>query len=159
MQVDGHAHFLGVAQQVSRRSNCSSRQVGAVIVRNSVVLTEGFNGVSSRFENCRVAGCKRCTLGGLTGVGYDNCICIHAEQRAIAEAAARGIAVSGATLYLTLRPCLQCLLLMYAAGIEQVWYSEDWAYPDDREESYQTLVARFAAFARFQPAMAGEEPL
>src|SRR5450755_3761317 len=111
MQVNGHLHFLDLARQVSRKSNCSSRQVGAVIVKDSVALTEGFNGVSSRFENCKIAGCKRCTLGGLTGVGYDNCICIHAEQRAIATAAAKGIPVSGAALYLTLRPCLQCLLL------------------------------------------------
>lgn len=156
MQVKGHLHFLDLARQVSRKSNCSSRQVGAVIVKDSVVLTEGFNGVSSRFENCKIAGCKRCSVGGLTGLGYENCICIHAEQRAIANAAAKGIPISGAALYLTLRPCLQCLLLVYAAGIKEIWYSEEWAYPDDREESYQTLAARFASFARLQPAMAGE---
>lgn len=155
MHVKGHSHFLDLAREVSRKSNCSSRQVGAVIVRDSAVLTEGFNGVSSRFEDCRTAGCKRCTVGGLTGLGYENCICIHAEQKAIATAAANGIPVSGASLYITLRPCLQCLLLGYAAGIKEIWYSEDWAYPDEREESYQVLAARFDSFAR-QPSMAGE---
>jgi dCMP deaminase len=122
-----------------------------------LVLAEGFNGVSSRFANCIVAGCKRCATGGATGVGYDNCICIHAEQRAIATAAAKGIAVSGSALYATLRPCLQCLLLTYAAGIKEVRYLQDWQYSDDREESYRTLAARFHAFEQFdQAAIAAE---
>jgi dCMP deaminase len=146
--------FLNLARQVAAKSNCSSRQVGAVIVSNGVVLAEGFNGVSSRFTDCIVAGCRRCSIGGATGVGYDNCICIHAEQRAIATAAAKGTAVSGAVLYVTLRPCLQCLLLVYAAGIRGIRYLEGWRYPDDREESYQTLAARFDSFEHFdQTAM------
>ena len=148
-----HKEFLDLARQVGRKSNCSSRQVGAVIVSHGVVLVEGFNGVSSRFSDCIVAGCKRCMTGGVTGVGYDNCICIHAEQRAVATAAAKGTAVSGAVLYLTLRPCLQCLLLVYAAGIKQVWYLQDWRYPDDREESYQTLAARFESFQHFEETL------
>jgi dCMP deaminase len=147
-----HSECFDFARQASRKSNCSSRQVGAVIVSRGVVLAEGFNGVSSRFSNCIVAGCKRCATGGVTGVGYDNCICIHAEQRAVATAAAKGTAVSGSVLYVTLRPCLQCLLLAYAAGIREIRYLQDWQYPDDREESYRTLAARFDAFEQFDQA-------
>lgn len=155
--MNGHTDFLELAKQVARKSNCKSRQVGALIVSHGAILAEGFNGVSSRFSNCVAAGCKRCDTGGATGIGYDNCICIHAEQRAIATAAANGIAISGAVLYITLRPCLQCLLLVYAAGIRQVRYLEDWSYPDDREESYQTLAGRFDLFERLeQPAVEPE---
>jgi len=110
------------------------------------VIAQGFNGVSSQFSDCISAGCTRCRTGGALGIGYDNCICIHAEQRAIATAAAAGRAVSGAAIYLTLRPCIQCLLLAYAAEIREIRYSQDWNYPDDREVSYQKLAGRFSIF-------------
>ena len=93
-------------------------------------------------------------------MGYDDCICIHAEQRAVASAARRGTAVLGASLYVTLRPCLQCLLLTYAAGIKEIKYLEDWRYPDDREQSYQTLAARFHLFLHFEESeLAAKEGL
>ena len=144
--MNDHSYFFHLAQQTAERSNCLSRHVGAAVVANGVVLAEGFNGVSSRFRDCVSAGCKRCEKGGSTGWGYDNCICIHAEQRAIASAAAVGKALSGASIYLTLRPCLQCLLLVYAAGIQKVRYLQEWRYPDERENSYQTLAGRFEVF-------------
>jgi len=146
MNRDLQNHFINLAKTVAARSNCASRKVGAVAVVGEKVVAEGFNGVSSRFTDCIAAGCKRCSSGGMVGIGYDNCICIHAEQKAIATAAAEGVAVAGAALYLTLRPCMQCLLLAYAAGIKQIWYAQNWTYPDEREVSYQTLAARFDVF-------------
>jgi dCMP deaminase len=138
--------FLEAAQQVAGKSNCASRHVGAVIVSKGKIIAEGFNGVSSRFSDCVAAGCERCSTGGALGVAYDNCICIHAEQRAIAAAAAQGISTSGASLFLTLRPCLQCLLSIYAAEIKQIRFLQDWSYPDAREASYRVLANRFEAF-------------
>jgi len=144
-----HSDFFDLARQAGEKSNFASRHVGAVFVSQGVVLAEGFNGVSARFNDCISAGCKRCKTGGSVGVGYDNCICIHAEQRAIGSAAAIGTALTGATMYLTLRPCLQCLLLIYAAGVRQIMYLQEWKYPDDREASYQALAARFDVFECF----------
>jgi len=144
--VKGYSDFFDQARQAAAKSNCASRHVGAVIVSRDIVLAEGFNGVSSRFRDCLSAGCERCKTGGSIGIGYDNCICIHAEQRAVATAAATGTAVSGGSMYLTLRPCLQCLLLVYAARIRQVRYLQEWHYPDDREVSYQVLAERFEVF-------------
>jgi dCMP deaminase len=138
--------FLEAAQRVAGKSNCASRHVGAVVVSKGKIIAEGFNGVSSRFSDCLSAGCERCRKGGALGVAYDNCICIHAEQRAIAAAAAQGVSTSGASLVLTLRPCLQCLLLVYAAEIRQIRYLQDWSYPDAREASYRVLADRFEAF-------------
>ena len=146
MGAAGPVAFAELAKCAAEKSNCSSRHVGAVIVLRDRVLAEGFNGVSSRFTDCISAGCTRCKTGGAIGIGYDNCICIHAEQRAIATAAAAGVAISGAAIYLTLRPCIQCLLLAYAAGIRQIWYIQEWHYPDDREASYQALASRFDVF-------------
>jgi dCMP deaminase len=138
--------FLEEAQRAAGKSNCASRHVGAVVVSNGKIITEGFNGVSSRFPDCVTAGCERCRTGGVVGVAYDHCICIHAEQRAIASAAAQGISTSGADLFLTLRPCLQCLLLIYAAEIKRIRYLEDWSYPDAREAAYRVLANRFEVF-------------
>jgi dCMP deaminase len=138
--------FLEGARRVAEKSNCASRHVGAVVVSKGEIIADGFNGVSSRFPDCVAAGCERCRTGGALGVAYDNCICIHAEQRAIASAAARGVSTSGTAIFLTLRPCLQCLLLIYAAGIKQIRYLQDWSYPDGREASYRVLAGRFEVF-------------
>jgi dCMP deaminase len=154
-----HSDFFDLARQAAGKSNCASRHVGAVLVSQGAVLVEGFNGVSSRFDDCISAGCKRCKTGGSVGVGYDNCICIHAEQRAIGNAAATGTALSEASMYLTLRPCLQCLLLIYAAGVREIRYLQEWKYPDDREASYQTLASRFDAFECFvEPSVPAARP-
>jgi dCMP deaminase len=138
--------LLEAAQRIAGKSNCASRHVGAVVVSKGKIIAEGFNGVSSRFSDCVAAGCERCRTGGALGVAYDNCICIHAEQRAVAAAAAQGVSTSGASLVLTLRPCLQCLLLVYAAEIKQIRYLQDWSYPDAREASYRVLASRFEVF-------------
>src|SRR5439155_24575505 len=132
--------FIELAKLEAEQSTYSRVHVGAVISEHGDVFAQSFNGVSSRVSDCLSAGCTRCRTGGAHGIGYDNCVCIHAEQRAIATAAAAGRAVSGAAIYLTLRPCIQCLLLAYAAEIREIRYSQDWNYPDDREVSYQKLA-------------------
>ena len=85
----------------------------------------------------------------MTGVGYDRCICIHAEQFAIAVAAKDGMSLNGATLYSTLRPCLNCAGTALAAGIERIVYDRDWQYADkELEQAYYQLRTRFTEFTR-----------
>ena len=103
--------FMKMANDAALRSNCIRRGVGAVILRNGEVLAVGWNGVSAVYRDCAEAGCPRCINGGVTGTGYEQCICIHAEQRAIADAAARGVTTRDSVLYVNLRPCLQCLAI------------------------------------------------
>jgi len=142
------SQFMLLASEAAQRSNCIRRSVGAVVVRDGNVLVKGWNGVSHE-KDCGEAGCPRCIQGGDTGSGYENCICVHAEQRAIAEAASRGIVIEGATLFVNLRPCLQCLAISKAAGISGVVFSgEDWNYPPDLEKIYQKLARQFAFFLR-----------
>lgn len=141
--------FLALAENVAERSNCIRRSVGSVIVKQGQVISVGWNGLPQSGGDCREAGCPRCINGGDTGSGYETCICIHAEQHAIADAARRGIATEGCTMYVTLRPCLQCLAIARASGILQVFFhGEDWRYPKEVEGVYARLASQFDAFGR-----------
>ncbi len=147
---------MAKANEVARRSNCVRRAVGAVVVRHGDVISMGWNGISESHTDCREAGCPRCTSGGETGSGYEACICIHAEQHAIADAARRGVSTRDSTLYVNLRPCLQCLAIALASGVREVFYDEDWTYSDEIENVYRTLSSQFDSFDRvvWKPATA-----
>ena len=150
--------FLQLAEEAARTSNCVSRHVGCVIAQGTSVIVSGWNGVHavSSDVSCVAAGCPHCTHAEtVTGVGNDRCICVHAEQTAIAAAAKIGIAVKDATLYSTLRPCLNCAGSTLAAGIERVVYSRDWQYAENElEKAHRELSERFIKFA-----FAAERPL
>ena len=150
---------MAKANEVAGRSNCVRRAVGAIVVREEKVVSIGWNGVLESQTNCREAGCPRCINGGDTGSGYETCICIHAEQHAIADAARRGVSTIDSILYVNLRPCLQCLAIARAAGIRQIVYGEDWSYSPDIEKVYRTLSTQFDSFRRITdlvgPELAG----
>jgi dCMP deaminase len=141
-----HRAFMRKAMEMARKSNCVRRAVGAVIVRNGQVLSSGWNGVPESQMNCRDSGCPRCIKGGDTGSGYETCICIHAEQHAIADAAKRGVSTIDSILYVNLRPCLQCLAIAKASGVRKIFYGEGWTYSDEIERVYLALSNQFDSF-------------
>jgi dCMP deaminase len=138
--------FMSRAYVAAQQSNCIRRSVGAVLVRAGQVISSGANGVPQAFSDCGRAGCPRCLRGGRTGLGYESCICIHAEQKAIAEAARLGVPAEGSSLYVTLRPCLQCLAIVKAAGIEVVIFDEEWKYDEPLETVYEELAKTLPLF-------------
>lgn len=138
--------YLALAERAGAKSNCARRNVGAVLVRNGRIISSASNGVSAKYRNCLVAGCPRCKRGGDVGTGYDSCICIHAEQMALAKAARKGESVKSGTLYVNLRPCLSCLNLAIAAGIKRIVYKETWSYDRELELQYKRLSRRLSAF-------------
>ncbi len=93
-----------------------------------------------------IAGCPRCKRGGAIGTGYDSCICLHAEQRALAIAARKGKSVRGAVLYVNLRPCLACLNLAVVAGVRRIVYGANWSYDRELERQYRKLFRRLSGF-------------
>jgi dCMP deaminase len=141
-----HQEFMAIARNIAHKSNCIRRSVGAVLVRHHRIVAMGWNGVSSAYKDCGEARCSRCIRGGPTGMGYEECICIHGEQRAIASAAARGVATKGSVLYVNLRPCLQCLAMVRAAAVSAVIFDEDWVYPEELEQTYRALASEFDLF-------------
>ncbi len=120
-------YFMEIAHVVAKRSNCSRRHVGAVIMKNFHILSAGYNGTPRGVRNCFDGGCPRCA--GLTpsGAGLEECLCVHAEQNAICQAALFGHALEGATIYITLSPCLTCAKLIVSSGIREVVYDGDYS--------------------------------
>jgi dCMP deaminase len=149
MEQTDHRLFMELAEKAAGKSNCIRRSVGAVIVAQELVVSTGWNGLPESRGDCREAGCPRCINGGDTGSGYETCICIHAEQHAIADAARRGVSTDGCTMYVNLRPCMQCLAIARASGVRRIFFDgEDWKYPEEIEVVYQRLAGQFDAFGR-----------
>lgn len=118
-------YFLNIAEAVKLRSSCMRRQVGAVIVKDKRLLSTGYNGTPRGITNCNDGGCPRCNSKAPSGTALDECICVHAETNAIAQAAKAGICIDGGTMYCTLFPCKDCAKLMINAGIIEVIIGSD----------------------------------
>ena len=120
---------MKIAIAVREKANCKGRKVGAVIVKDNRVISTGYNGTPEGMSNCLDSGCYRCdSSSSKPGVGYDKCICVHAEQNAVLSAARFGIALEGSTVYTTLEPCINCSKAMLQAKVKRVVYlhgSED----------------------------------
>ena len=116
------AYFMDIARVVASRSNCVKRKVAAVIVRDRRVIATGYNGTPRGAPNCNEGGCPRCIALVPPGEALESCLCSHAEENAITQAAYHGVSVKGAVLYSTLSPCLQCTKMIVNAGIAEVVY-------------------------------------
>jgi len=123
-------YFMEIAHVVAKRSNCSRRQVAAVIVQDNHLISTGYNGTPSGVKNCFAGGCPRCAGHVKSGEKLDECLCVHAEQNAICQAAQYGHATKGATIYVTISPCLTCAKLIINAGIREVVYGGDYPFQD-----------------------------
>lgn len=122
------------AELAKLRSNCITRKVGAVIAKNHRQLATGYNGTPPGMVNCYEGGCERCRdrMRGHVKSGHslERCLCTHAEANAIIHCAILGIgAVSGATLYSTATPCLDCSKMAVTIGIQRFVCIH--AYPED----------------------------
>lgn len=115
-------YFMAIAHVVARRSNCIRRQVAAVIVRDERIISTGYNGTPRGVKNCYEGGCPRCAGKAPSGSALGECICSHAEENAIAQAAYHGISVRDAVVYTTMSPCILCAKMIINAGIAEVVY-------------------------------------
>jgi dCMP deaminase len=123
---DKPAYMMAIAQAAALRADCLGRHVGAVIHLDWRVLSTGYNGTPFGMTNCSDQGCHRCSerTKFAPGVGYDKCICVHAEENAILSAARHGIRLEGANIVSTLQPCLTCLKSIVQAGIRSVTFRD-----------------------------------
>lgn len=111
--------YLQMAQIWARNSYCKRRQVGALLVKDRMIISDGYNGTPSGFENvCEDAD------------GVTKPYVLHAEANAISKIAKSGNSADGATLYVTASPCMECAKLIIQAGIKRVVYSDEYRLHD-----------------------------
>lgn len=123
---DWDEYFMRIAQIVALRSNCMKRKVAAVVVKDRRIIATGYNGTPRGVKNCNEGGCPRCNNLADSGTRLDECLCSHAEENSIVQAAYHGISVRGATLYSTCSPCLICTKMIINAGIRRVVFNLDY---------------------------------
>ncbi len=111
--------YLEMAAVWSKNSYCKRRQVGAIIVKDRMIISDGYNGTPSGFENV----CEDET-------GVTKPYVLHAEANAITKVAKSGNSSKDATLYVTASPCLECAKLIIQAGIKRVVYRDSYRLTD-----------------------------
>ncbi len=119
-------YFMKIARIASLRSNCMKRKVAAVVVKDRRIISTGYNGTPRGTKNCNEGGCPRCNSMAPSGTQLGECLCSHAEENAIVQAAYHGIGVGGSTIYSTFSPCLICTKMIINSGIEEVVYDLDY---------------------------------
>lgn len=111
--------YLKMASIWAENSYCTRRKVGALIVKDKMIISDGYNGTPSGFENI----CEDSN-------GITKPYVLHAEANAITKIARSGNNSDGATLYVTAAPCIECAKLIIQAGIKRVIYSEPYRLSD-----------------------------
>ncbi|MCB0506318.1 MAG: dCMP deaminase family protein, partial [Cyclobacteriaceae bacterium] len=116
--------FMELAVNLAKRSHCIKRHVGAVLTKDTRIISIGYNGPPAGTHNCDEefpeTGCARDSKGSCS-------LAIHAEQNAILYAVKNNASVKGSTLYVTLSPCLACSRIIYSMGIKKVIYLKSYA--------------------------------
>lgn len=115
---------MNLASELARRSHCVKAQVGAVLTKDTRIISIGYNGPPAGTHNCDEefpeAGCARDAKGSCS-------LALHAEENAILYASKNGADLEGSTLYVTLSPCLPCARLIFSSGIKKVLYRNSYA--------------------------------
>ena len=121
-RVSWNSYFMAIAKQVATRSTCSRKHVGAVLVRDKMILTTGYNG--------SIRGTAHCDdEGHLMEAGH--CVrTVHAEANAIVQAARNGVRIDQSDCYVTASPCFKCFQLLANGGIQRILFEE--FYRDER---------------------------
>ena len=116
--------FMNLASDLAQRSHCVKAQVGAVLTKDTRIISIGYNGPPAGTHNCDEewpeTGCPRDSKNSCS-------LALHAEENAILYAVKNGADLNGGTLYLTLSPCLACARIIFSSGIKKVWFKNSYA--------------------------------
>jgi dCMP deaminase len=116
--------YMDLAAKLALRSHCVKAQVGAVLTKDTRIISLGYNGPPAGTHNCDLewpeVGCARDSKGSCS-------LALHAEQNAILYAAKNNVSMADATLYVTLSPCISCARVIYTTGIKKVFFKDSYA--------------------------------
>jgi dCMP deaminase len=115
--------YMDLAEKLALRSHCVKAQVGAVLTKDTRIISLGYNGPPAGTHNCDLewpeVGCARDSKGSCS-------LALHAEQNAILYAAKNNVSMADATLYVTLSPCISCARVIYTTGIKKVFFKDSY---------------------------------
>jgi dCMP deaminase len=149
--------YMDLAGNLAQKSHCVKTKVGAVIAKDTRIVSLGYNGPPAGTHNCDEewpeTGCPRDRKGGCS-------LALHAEANAILYAAKNQLTLEDATLYITLAPCLPCARIIYTTGIRKVIYRDSYAeYKGiDIEEGVDFLQRFGVQVTRFSSAGENTKP-
>jgi dCMP deaminase len=116
--------YMELAEKLALRSHCVKAQVGAVLTKDTRIVSLGYNGPPAGTHNCDQEwpehGCARDSKGSCS-------LALHAEQNAILYAVKNNTTIDGSTLYVTLSPCIACARVIYTMGIKRVYFKNSYA--------------------------------
>ncbi len=116
--------FMELAINIAKRSHCIKRHVGAVLTKDTRIISIGYNGPPAGTHNCDEewpeTGCERDSHGSCS-------LALHAEQNALMYAINNNTKIEGSTIYITLTPCLACARMLFSAGVKKVVYLYSYA--------------------------------
>ena len=116
--------YMELAINLSKRSHCVKAQVGAVLTKDTRIISVGYNGPPAKTHNCDEewpqTGCARDSKNSCS-------LALHAEQNAILFATKSNVSLAGSTVYVTLAPCIACARVIYTVGIKKVFYLNSYA--------------------------------
>lgn len=116
--------YMELAVNLAKKSHCVKRHVGAVLAKDTRIISVGYNGPPAGTHNCDEefgeAGCSKDSKGSCS-------LAIHAEHNAILYAVKNKMSVEGSTMYVTLSPCIACARIIFTMGIKKVFYLNSYA--------------------------------
>jgi dCMP deaminase len=131
---------MKIAEDVSTRSTCIRRNVGAVIVKDKRILTTGYNGAPTGISHCTGETCLRTKYNVPSGERHELCRGLHAEQNAVIQAAYYGVSINGASIYITHQPCSICTKMLINSGIVKFIYRSPYKDPLTEELLAETDI-------------------
>lgn len=138
--------FMDLASSLAERSHCVKAHVGAVLTKDTRIISIGYNGPPPGTHNCDEewpeTGCPRDSRNSCS-------LALHAEENAILYAVKNGASLEGSTLYITLSPCLPCARLIFSSGIKKVYFKNSYAeYKGLPSDEGVDFLNRFGVEAR-----------
>ena len=130
-------YFMEIAHTVSKRATCDRGRSGCVIVKDKQILVTGYVGSPNGLPHCDDVGHQMKKMLHEDGSVSEHCVrTVHAEQNAICQAAKRGIALEGSTLYCRMTPCRVCAMLIINCGIKRVVCEKKYHAGAESEEMF-----------------------
>ena len=131
-------YFMQVTNAISMRATCDRGRSGCVIVKDRQILASGYVGAPPGLPHCDEAGHLFNTVVHSDGLEKQHCVrTVHAEQNAICQAAKRGVALDGATLYCRMTPCRTCAMLIISCGISRVVCERKYHAGEESEDLFR----------------------